>query len=145
MISGGKIVVGDTTIHAEISRPFQIYVAGPMRGYPHWNFDAFANATWHLRGRYRITVIDPSEMDMMQGFDPFVVTEEEFTRQDWHAAMRRDFRRILECDGIALLPGWEKSEGAKAELFVARTIGIEVFLYDHREGLIWWPDKSSDG
>lgn len=146
VIDGGKIGVDRSLLlQTEIRRPFQIYVAGPMSKHQFWNFPAFANATWHIRGRYQITVIDPSEIDMAKGFNPFTVAEDECSLEQWQDALRRDFRLILDCDGIALLPGWEKSKGANAELFVARTIGLQVFLYDPEEGLIWWPDESSDG
>lgn len=102
----------------------RLYVAGPMRNYPEWNFPAFADATLILRDA-GYGVISPAEEDLKRGFDPKAPVE-EYTDADWHKAMRRDFAYILKCQGIALLDGWERSKGAQAERFVAETIGIPV-------------------
>jgi hypothetical protein len=45
---------------------------------------------------------------------------------DWKGAMRRAIRLMLACDGVALLPDWKKSRGAKIEVRLAGEIGIPV-------------------
>jgi nucleoside 2-deoxyribosyltransferase len=40
-----------------------------------------------------------------------------------------DFEIIRRCDCIVMIPGWEKSEGAKAERKLAKELNIPVFYY----------------
>lgn len=42
----------------------------------------------------------------------------------WEAAMKYDIRKMLECDGVALLPSWRKSRGARVEARLAKDLGI---------------------
>ena len=48
--------------------------------------------------------------------------------EDWTYAnyMKFDIKHLLNCTHIYLLPGWEKSEGAKLEKLIADKCGIEV-------------------
>lgn len=104
-----------------------IYVAGPMRGYPKFNFPAFRAATAALRFQ-GYDVVSPHELDeavgLMEDSPPSIGMAVV------HQCLRRDMEAISRCGSIALLPGWEKSSGAKLELTVAERIGCKVFLYD---------------
>lgn len=103
----------------------KIYVAGPMRGYPLFNFPAFDAATEKLRDDGH-SVFSPAEIDRGLGLDPSQPLPDWFTIED---AMRRDLAVITECDAIALLPGWETSEGVKHELAAARACGLIIYEY----------------
>lgn len=46
----------------------------------------------------------------------------------WREHMRADIAMLLGCDYIYMLDGWEKSKGAKLELDVASSCGIEVMF-----------------
>ena len=91
-----------------------VYLSGPMTGLPEFNYPAFHNAAqrWREAGW---TVLSPAELDIQEG--------EALT---WAEYLRRDLRLLLDCDAIAMLPGWEDSKGAALERHVAATLGLAV-------------------
>lgn len=108
-----------------------VYIAGPMRGYPQFNFPAFDKAA-ALGRSLGWTVISPAEMDRDAGID-----EKENDTPDFHPSkirvfMRRDAKVLIDVlkaedgDAIALLPNWHKSMGARAELALATWGGLMI-------------------
>jgi ribosomal protein L13E len=53
----------------------------------------------------------------------FVTTSEKAV---WQKAMRVVLKIMLFCDGVALLPDWQESKGARIEERLARELGIPV-------------------
>lgn len=111
-----------------------IYVAGPMRGIPEFNFPAFNAATAKLRAEGHV-VFNPAEKDNERhGTDISKGNakgcEHEAARDhgfNLRVALGDDLDYICrEADAIALLPGWEKSKGANAEHATAVALGLEV-------------------
>lgn len=103
-----------------------VYLAGPMRGVPLWNFPAFDEAA--ARGRaLGWRVVSPAEMDRHVGFDEH---RDSLAGFDLAAAQARDVGAIMSlspgADALALLPGWERSTGAQAELALARWRGLAI-------------------
>ena len=50
-----------------------------------------------------------------------------------------DLAIMARCDAIVMIPGWQSSPGACAELERATELGIEVFIFpDCREALAAW-------
>lgn len=94
-----------------------IYVAGPMTGYPEFNYPAFRAAGEQLRaaGFQVLNPVDAEEHNPTPG-----------TAQAWDWYMRHALRMVLEADGIALLPGWEASKGAALEVHVATALKLDV-------------------
>lgn len=101
----------------------RIYLAGPMRNYPLWNFPAFEEGAKVLRAMGH-DVISPAEHDIACGFDPCSETLDGF---DLKAAFRWDLEQVMAADAVVCLPGWEKSKGATAEASVAVAIGTPVY------------------
>lgn len=107
-----------------------IYVAGPMRGLPLFNFPAFDAAAMRLTWEgWR--VISPAELDRRHGFDPLELpTDWDWTKTpqgfDFRHAIERDLAAIQEVDAIYMLDGWQKSRGAKAEHATAEWLGLEI-------------------
>ncbi len=101
----------------------RVYIAGPMRGIPLFNFPAFDEATARARA-IGLDAVSPAEIDREHGIDP--EKPEAFTDTDYREALGRDIAELLKCDAIALLPGWRASKGANVELAVAQAIGLVV-------------------
>ncbi|MCJ1887384.1 DUF4406 domain-containing protein [Pseudomonas sp. LA21] len=89
----------------------RIYLAGPMTGLPEFNYPAFHAEAARLR-QLGYHVENPAEINPEGG--------------DWAACMRRDIPQLIACDTIALLPGWDKSKGARLEYHVATELGMQV-------------------
>lgn len=45
-----------------------------------------------------------------------------------HLFLGGDLQLLAHCDGIVMLPGWESSKGATAELAFARDHGLKVYF-----------------
>lgn len=113
----------------------KIYVAGPMRGYPEFNFPAFRDATAWLRAK-GYEVFNPAESDNekhgtdigagnMKGDEALAVSQHGFSLRE---ALGRDAHFITqEANAIYMLVGWEKSTGAQAEWALARAMGLLIF------------------
>lgn len=114
----------------------KIYVAGPMRGIPEFNFPAFHAATEKLRAAGHF-VFNPAEADIkFHGVDVSKgnVTGDAAQAFKEHgltirAALWRDLEFICsEADAIALLPGWDHSLGALAEHATAVALGLSIIF-----------------
>lgn len=106
----------------------KIYLAGPMQGYPDFNFPAFFSAAQSLRGQGH-TVFNPAERDVEAHGDAFSsptgdLQDIQHTGFSLREALYHDTKFIcLEAEAIALLPGWENSKGARAEHALAVALG----------------------
>jgi len=92
-----------------------LYIAGPMRGLPDFNFPAFAEAAAKLRAA-GYGVVSPHELHSGALSLP------------WSEYMRRDIALLCSgaIGGVAMLPGWEDSQGAMLERRVAVAVGLDV-------------------
>lgn len=97
----------------------RIYIAGPMRGMPEHNFPAFERAAEQLRAD-GWTVCSPVDVGRLFANDPSVHGSEY---------IREDLMHLVRCQGIALLPGWSRSVGARCEVAVAITLGLSFWEY----------------
>lgn len=112
----------------------RIYLAGPMRNKPHFNFPAFAAAAKKLR-KVGHEVFSPAEHDVKVYGKNFVkgnkAGDEKIVAVTFGFSLRKalaaDSQWIcLNADAVALLPGWRDSRGATAERALAVALGIEV-------------------
>lgn len=105
------------------------YIAGPMRGYPRFNFDAFFEAEANLQ-RFGYVVVNPARLDLDEGRTTEEAVESgDLSAFDLEEALRQDFYQVITARGVILLPGWEASSGVAAELFVAEQSGREIHEY----------------
>lgn len=115
----------------------KIYLAGPMRGLPLFNYPAFTKGAAMLREKGYF-VFNPAEADtkrtgknagdLSKSGDEAEAAANGFNLR---AALGEDLAFICqEADAIALLPGWENSKGARAEKATAEALGLEVLYID---------------
>jgi hypothetical protein len=90
----------------------RIYVAGPMTGVDGFNLPAFAWSTERLTAA-GYDAVNPGRHGVNPGYM-------------WEDYLRRALLDMLTCDGVALLPGWEESRGARLEVDVAVRLRMPV-------------------
>ena len=116
----------------------KLYLAGPMRGIPEFNFPAFHAGAKRLRSAGHIIFcaaerdIEKTGVDISKGNaagdNDLAEKQHGFNLRE---ALRDDLVFIcMEADGIALLPGWENSKGAVAERATAIALGLRVMTLE---------------
>jgi hypothetical protein len=88
----------------------KLYIAGPMTGLPDSNYPAFFDAESDLVA-WGYKVLNPARNPK---------------QPDWLGYMRHAVKQVAESDGIALLPGWEESRGARVEFQLATGMGLDA-------------------
>lgn len=112
-----------------------IYIAGPMTGYPNFNFDAFHNAAAKFKA-LGWRVFNPAEKDeedgVVGGAGWETGDDQKLVASGWDfkEAFTWDVCKVIEADAIYVLPGYEKSSGATAELAVAKAIKARYPEYE---------------
>ena len=113
----------------------RLYLAGPMRGYPEFNFPAFRQHSAELRAMGH-EVFSPAEKDEEE-YGSAVSASATGDLDEAKLATGFDLRKALfldmefickKADGIALLRGWEGSAGACAESATAKALGLKRYI-----------------
>jgi hypothetical protein len=114
----------------------KIYIAGPMRGIPKFNFPAFDDAAERLYNQ-GWDPINPADIDRDQGFDVDALPADF----DWSSLpetlslrdiIRRDVDALMGADAVYVLPGYERSRGSRAEIALAEWLNLDV-IYEAKE------------
>lgn len=109
-----------------------VYLSGPMSGYPEFNYPAFAEATARLR-EHGYSVYSPHER---------LTNERAPTQTELRAAFADYSRYIcLQADMVVVLPGWERSKGATTEVGLAVNCGLMVLRYEKVDPLVALLDR----
>ncbi|TFF13687.1 DUF4406 domain-containing protein [Pseudomonas sp. BCA14] len=96
----------------QAARANRVYVAGPMTGIADFNYPAFNAVADQLRP-LGYEVENPADHGVVEG-------------AQWGDYMAYDLTRLGLCGMIALLPDWEKSQGARLEVLIAEKLGMKV-------------------
>ena len=107
------------------------YLAGPMSGVPQFNFPLFESAAIRLSGM-GYTLISPLETDepdmqKMSWKSKDGVHDEQF-KETWGQVLAKDVELIADTidGGIFVLPNWQRSKGARLEVFVALLLDLPI-------------------
>ncbi len=111
------------------------YIAGPMRGRPGLNREAFDRAAKTLRS-YGWHVFNPSETDAE------VKGAAEASPNPLSVYMQQDLVDVCKSDVVFVLAGWTQSEGADLEVTTATKLGIPVYSFPEILKLNFWTGKS---
>lgn len=98
---------------AYVPKPVKLYLSGPMSNQPDNNVREFAVHARNLRLK-KFEVWNPAETEINVG-------------QPWAHCLKNDIQHLLQCDGIAVMDGWQMSKGAKLEVYVALAVGMPVY------------------
>jgi hypothetical protein len=118
-------------------QPKLVYIAGPMTGFPKFNFPAFHEAADRLyHAGYE--AVNPADLDdpaqrraAESSTDGSIDEYQKITGMTWADFLARDVKLITdEVDALALLPGWEDSKGAQLEKHIADLAGKPCYDYD---------------
>lgn len=95
------------------------YIAGPMTGYPEFNYPAFKAAADALRaeGNKVASPTEHTDDEPPAGYN---------AERPYAYYLRCSLRMLLECEEIVLLPGWEASVGACLERKIAEALGMPI-------------------
>lgn len=111
-----------------------IYIAGPMTGIRQFNFPAFVRLALMLRDA-GFAVVNPAELDDPDARAAALSSEDgdptlyaRLTGLTWGDFLSRDVKLIADggIDAICVLPGWERSKGARLETFVGFLAGKHI-------------------
>lgn len=98
------------------------YVCGPMTGRPQFNVPTFLSAGEKLKEMGYGAQL-PADLDQSEVVARLLSSEtglDDVSGYTWGECLAMDVKLIADVvDGIAVLPGWNKSKGARLETFVA--------------------------
>jgi hypothetical protein len=100
-----------------------VYLGGPMRGKPQYNFPAFMEAEEYINS-LGYNVVNPADHDLGVGVEPLEGVDDKLRGE----LLLWDFTQIVRhCQAIYLLRGWQQSEGATLEYLLAKTLGMPIY------------------
>lgn len=106
----------------------RLYISGPVTGKPDDKWYAFSEASNALNEAGILAVIPLELVEPGDSHETaMLLCVNELTGRTQKPGIRYP---VPHYDGLALLPGWEQSEGAKLEKAVAEACGIPVKTVD---------------
>jgi hypothetical protein len=91
----------------------KIYISGPITGMKNLNSESFSKA---------------EKLLTMPGTHPVNPLNIPSENKSWQGHMKADIAELINCDYIAMLPGWWHSKGSVVEILIAKILGIKILL-----------------
>lgn len=101
----------------------KIYIAGPMRGLPAFNYPAF-NDWAKLHRDVGWDVVNPAEIGAQFGTPEQINADTALLA----AVVSAEMHALETCDAVFLMSGWQNSLGARQELATALVYGLKINL-----------------
>lgn len=98
-----------------------IFISGPMSGLPDFNYPSFHEAGEYLRGLGQ-SFMSPAHDWRLKPINPPHPKRE----LPWEYYMKSSIEKMMRCDRILMLPGWEKSRGATIEKELAIILNMQI-------------------
>lgn len=125
---------------AQPDDPF-FYLGGPMTGIPQFNFPEFRRVATKLRAE-GYNIVSPAELDDPESARAAMESNDgapgsgSANGEEWEDFLARDvvICALPTCIGAIMLPGWEKSNGARLETFVIDRLKKPVLTYRESGG-----------
>ena len=92
----------------------RVYISGPITGVDDY-MENFNKAEKYLTS-LGYDVVNPAKVDAV------------LPKMSYDEYLRIDLYLLAQCDAIYLLDGWNRSNGARAEMKDALMIGIDIYL-----------------
>jgi hypothetical protein len=128
-------------------KPFDIYVAGPMGGYPNLNEEAFRATEKFITERLQLTALIPHDIPPYQhnGACPDGFRRSEGSAHSECCYARNDLVYMLrDCLSVVVLPKWQPSVGPRLEVTTAAQTGMPIrFLEDGQLRSLQNPNRTS--
>jgi len=100
---------------------YKIYLSGPISNTDDFR-ENFAAAEWLLTSNFN-EIVNPLNV---QACESKACEPKRGHEHSWECNLKHDILAMLGCDTIFMLPGWERSHGARLELNVATACGLSV-------------------
>ena len=104
----------------------RVYISGPITGYSDYEIKFEARSKQLIKMGY--TVCNPAELGKSLRKEAESLNKPEPVYEEY---MQKCLEKLLDCDGISMLDGWENSHGARVEHDVAVVTGktfVEVYM-----------------
>jgi hypothetical protein len=122
----------------DFNKEIRYYLAGPMSGHKHFNLPLFYEVASLLRAA-GLKILNPAELDTDEVRSACLRSlSGDLSRlpATWGDMLGRDVKAVSDdCQGLILLPGWERSKGARLEAFVALLKEHVVYQYTDKSKL----------
>ena len=107
-------------------KKLKVYIAGPMSSvFPDWNQTGFAEAEQWLT-QQGMEPVNPHSLHPPPPPMSEVDFESDLWKQAWCQYVRTDIATMMTCDAVLVLPGWERSEGARIEVWLAQRLRMDI-------------------